>query len=238
MSSERPPARDPGESESARRAISRRMLPPLLAAFVIVGGFALLIQGTSHVSQPLADGTRALRSETFAGSTLSPPKSAPPISLRNYLGQPVNLAGFRGKAVLVTFLYTHCPTACPLIAADLHTALGMLSPAEAAKLQIIAVSVDPRGDTPKTVTAFLRVHQMTGRMLYLLGSTDELARVWKLWGVGSVKDAQEPDFINHTAIVYGIDADGRLRSLYTDTMNPREIAHDVPILAADGARSS
>ncbi len=70
--------------------------------------------------------------------------------------------------------------------------------AGASKVQIIAVSVDPRGDTPKAVAAFLARHGMTGRMQYLIGSREELARVWKAWGVGSERDAQQPQFINHT----------------------------------------
>ncbi len=37
-------------------------------------------------------------------------RAAPPIDLRNYLGQPVTLSEYRGKAVLVTFLYANCPT--------------------------------------------------------------------------------------------------------------------------------
>ena len=40
---------------------------------------------------------------------LDPPKPAPPLALRNYLGQPVNIDSYRGKVVLVTFLYTTCP---------------------------------------------------------------------------------------------------------------------------------
>jgi protein SCO1 len=231
MTDETPP---PGIAQEGgtRSMVNRRMVLPLLVALAIVGGFALLIQGTSHISQPLAGNTRASRTQQFAGMTLSPPKPAPPLALRNYLGQPVNIKNFRGKAVLVTFLYTHCPTACPLITADLHVALGMLTPAQAKTVQIIAVSVDPRGDSPKTVAAFLKVHQMTGRMLYLLGSTQELAQAWQAWGVGSARDAQEPDFINHTAIVYGINATGKMSTLYTATMNPHEVAHDVPILAS------
>jgi protein SCO1/2 len=226
-----PPSHE-AQGPQPRGMVSRRMVLPLLAAFVIVGGFALLIQGTSHISQPLAGNTHASRSQSFAGSTLSPAKMAPPLALRNYLGQSVNIKDFKGKAVLVTFLYTHCPTACPLITADLHTALGILGPKEAAKVQIIAVSVDPRGDNPKTVAAFLKVHQMTGRMLYLLGSTHQLAKIWQAWGVGSAQDAQEPGFVNHTALVYGINASGQMRTLYFDTMNPQEVAHDVPILAS------
>ena len=103
--------------------------------------------------------SRALR----RASRVTPPKPAPPLALDNYLGTPVNLASYRGKAVLVTFLYTHCPDVCPLIASKLHTALDRRCPPRAQRRsQIIAVSVDPRGDTPTTVAQFLAAHQMTG----------------------------------------------------------------------------
>ena len=43
-------------------------------------------------------------------------------SFSNYLGEQVNIASYRGKAVLVTFLYTNCPDVCPLIASNLRVA--------------------------------------------------------------------------------------------------------------------
>jgi protein SCO1 len=212
--------------------LNRRMVLPLIVILVIAGGSALLFAHTSRNSQPLPGGARSAKSASFAGNELVPSKQAPALSLRNYLGERVNINSYRGKAVLVTFLYTHCPDVCPLITADLRVAQNMMG-ATASKAQIIAVSVDPRGDTPQTVAAFLKVHGMTGRMKYLIGSAHELGRVWKQWGVGSEVDAQQPDFINHSALVYGIDASGRLRTVYVgNNWQPSEVAHDVPLLAA------
>jgi hypothetical protein len=37
---------------------------------------------------------------------------------------------------------------------------------------------DPRGDTPKSLAAFLEVHGMTGQMQYLIGNRMELGHVW------------------------------------------------------------
>ncbi len=88
----------------------------------------------------------------------------------------------------MTFLYTTCPDVCPLITSDLRVALNLMGPKVASKVQIIAVSVDPRVDTPRSVAAFLARHEMTGRMQYLIGSAKELARAWKAWGVGSEQD--------------------------------------------------
>src|SRR6185437_12915185 len=90
-----------------------------------------------------------------AAGLLTPIRQAPPLSLRNYLGQRVNIDSYRGKAVLVTFIYTHCPDICPLITSQLRVAQNLMGKATAAKVQMIAVSVDPKGDTPKAVAGFL-----------------------------------------------------------------------------------
>jgi protein SCO1/2 len=231
-----PPEADPtaqdGPGDGGGRPRLGRMALPLIVIVVIAGGFALLFQNTSHNSQPLAGGARIGKSESFEGNELVPSKPAPALSLRNYLGERVNINSYRGKAVLVTFLYTHCPDVCPLITADLRVAQNLMG-ATAGKAQIIAVSVDPRGDTPQTVGAFLKVHGMTGRMKYLIGSARELSHVWKQWGVGSEVDTTQPDFVNHSALVYGVDASGRLRTVYvSNDWKPSEVAHDVPLLAA------
>jgi len=165
----------------------------------------------------------------FAGAEASPPKPAAPLALNNSLGEPVNLHEFDGKAVLVTFIYTHCPDVCPLIVSHLKTAQALLGP-KAKQLQIVAVSTDPRGDTPKTVAAFLHDHGMTGRMQYLIGDRGELGRVWKAWNIVAHPAKSGRDLVEHSALVYGIGADGRITTLYPANFAPSEIAHDVPLL--------
>jgi protein SCO1/2 len=142
----------------------------------------------------------------------------------------VSLSQYRGKAVLLTFIYTHCPDVCPLIVSTLHNSLERLGP-QASKAQVIAVSVDPEGDTRRAVARFLRQHDMTGRMEYLVGSEKELAPVWRRWGVQvqSTPDAREVD---HSAFVYGITGRGLVRALYPSNFKAATVAHDIPILAA------
>ena len=133
--------------------------------------------------------------------------------------------------MLVTFLYTNCPDICPLIASNLRVALNMLG-AQASKVQVIAVSVDPRGDTPAAVARFLHAHEMVGRMQYLIGSAAELSRTWAAWDVGATPEVGQPQLVAHSALVYGISASGRLTTIYPASFEPSEIAHDVPRLAA------
>lgn len=208
-----------------------RLLLALVVILVIAGGVALLAEGNSGRQQLPANVSTA-KSASFSGLEASPAKLAPPLQLHSYLGKTVNIDQYRGKALLVTFLYTNCPDVCPLITANLHAALEMMGPKLAAKTQIVAVSVDPRGDTPQAVAAFLARHEMTGRMQYLIGSAGELGHVWADWNVGSERDAQQPQLVNHTGLVYGISASGKITTLYSASFKPSEIVHDVPLLAS------
>jgi protein SCO1/2 len=100
------------------------------------------------------------------------------------------------------------------------------------QVQVIAVSVDPRGDTPAAVARFLADHGMTGKMQYLIGSAGELSRTWAAWGVGAKPEIGQPNLIAHSALVYGVGASGRLTTLYPASFAPSQIVHDVPKLAA------
>jgi protein SCO1 len=159
--------------------------------------------------------------------------ATPQFALKDSLGHRVRLAQFRGKAVLLTFIYDHCPDICPLIVGNLHNALARLGP-RASKLQIIAVSVDPKGDTPATVKAFLAAHEMTGRMAYLIGSKKELAPVWRAYGVQvEASPDRREQTVGHSAFMYGITGHGSVLVLYPGNFDPAWIVHDAPLLAAD-----
>jgi protein SCO1 len=170
---------------------------------------------------------------TFAGAAANPPKPAPPLALNNYLGQPVNITDYRGKAVFVTFIYVNCPDICPIIVSNMRAAQEELGP-EANNAEFIAVSVDPENDTPAAVAKFLKARQMTGRMEYLVGSRPELERVWEQWNVVSRNDPRrdDPDYVEHSAMVYGISGSGKITTLYPGNFKASQIVHDAPLLAS------
>ena len=213
-----------------RQGIDTKVLLALLALALATGVIAALAIGGASGSSKKPTSVAGAQFE--ASGLLTPIEKAPPLQLHNYLGETVNIDSYLGKAVLVTFLYTHCPDVCPLITADLRVALKLMGPATSSKVQVIAVSVDPRGDTRASVAAFLARHGMTGRMKYLIGSAKELAAAWQAWGVGSERDAGNPTFVNHSGLVYGITGTGKRLTIYAANFRPSEIAHDVPLLAA------
>jgi protein SCO1/2 len=208
-----------------------KVLPAMAVLLVLAASLSfLLVKGPAKPALP--GGAQQMPAASgYYGTLALPAKQAPAIHLRNYLGQAVTLSQYRGKAVLVTFLYTNCPDICPLIASNLRVALNMLGKHDS-QVQVIAVSVDPRGDTPANVARFVSDHEMTGRMQYLIGSASELAPTWKAWNVGSEREVGQPQLISHSALVYGISASGKLTTIYPATFEPSEIAHDVPRLAA------
>ena len=168
-----------------------------------------------------------MQKQLYAGGQVDPPRPAPPISLRDAFGRPVTLAAERGRYVLVTFLYTHCPDVCPLITANLNTALRTLGP-KRKDVRVLAVSVDPKGDTPAAVRAYLKRMHVVPQFRYLIGSPAELRRAWAAWHVLSVKAAGgSVDHIAYTALV---DTAGRERVLYSSDVHAKDVVHDVRVL--------
>ncbi len=204
-----------------------RRLAAVLAAAVVLGGCGS--SAGSGGSNAGSGGSGGVIGSGLQGLILRPAKPAPPLALHNYTGAPVNLASQRGKAVLVTFVYTHCPDVCPLIVSDLAAAQRQLG-AEARHVAILAVTVDPRRDTPRAVRQFLAARDATGRMYYLLGGVRKLQRIWKQWDIGVSVDTDHIT-AGHTAIVYGITASGRMADAYPANFTPQQIVHDVPLLA-------
>jgi protein SCO1/2 len=195
---------------------------------------ALLLGIASGCGSSSSSGTTATTSEAGAfAAPLAPvkPVAAPAFTLADQFGKPVSIADYRGKAVLLTFLYVDCPDVCPLISAALRTTVDKLGSA-AKQVQVIAISVDPVGDTPKAVRKYLASRGVLHRFEYLVGTKAQLAPVWAKYHIAAERDATLKREVGHTGIVIGIDAGGKVRTYYpSDPLKPSWMVHDVPLLA-------
>jgi protein SCO1/2 len=209
-----------------------RRLHLLLAAVLsvaLVSG-AAACGGGGNKKQSVANGQKVSSSmPDYAGAVATPPKPAPALRLTDSTGRPFDIVQQRGKVVLVTWVYSHCPDVCPLILSNLKVALTKLG-SKAKDLSIVAVSTDPVGDKPKVVNKFVAAHGMAGRMQYLVGDKGTLGAAWKRWGIVAAPAAANPDLVEHSAPIYGISASGKITTLYPANFKPEQIVHDVPLL--------
>ena len=179
------------------------------------------------VAACLAPGIAAAAPPTFDGGRIENPSRLPGFKLDDQSGRAVSLAGERGKLVLLTFLYTHCKDVCPLTAQNLSAAVRLLGPRRD-DVRVLAVSVDPRGDTPAAVRRFVRLHRLVPQFHYLIGSHEQLAPIWKAYSVTSVRRAKGD--IDHTLYTVLADGSGKARVLYDATATPVDVAHDLRLL--------
>jgi protein SCO1/2 len=219
-----------------RRRSGVAALPLLALTLAACGG------GSSSDSGNASTGSAAVVSSAPAPETplkpgelagplvVSPPRKAPQIVLHDQNGKLFKLSSLRGKAVYLTFVYSHCPDVCPLMLQALGAAKRSL--AKPGSMQIVAVSVDPKGDTPKAVKQFLSARLLTGKVRWLLGTRAQLSPVWNAYNILAKSVPQTPAIIEHVSLIYGIDARGRIRVGYpASPLKPAWIAHDAPILA-------
>jgi protein SCO1/2 len=154
---------------------------------------------------------------------LKPPVVAPAFALRDQDGRLTGPSRMRGHWYVVAFLYTHCPDVCPVIAGNLGVALRRLP-----DLRVLAISVDPKNDTPVSVQTFLHAHNLPSRFRYVTGTRAELAPVWARYHVAAI--AGPKPIVSHSAFELLIDPQGRERVVYDAHVQAADLARDVSAL--------
>ena len=193
-------------------------------AVVLGAGATALVLGASSCG----GGGSAQARSPYRGIAVADPSAAPDFALRDQDGHTVRLSAQRGRFVIVAFLYTHCPDVCPLIAEHLNQALRELGP-DAGEVRVLAVSVDPRGDTPQAVRHYVRLHRLLPQFRYLIGSRRQLAPVWSAYHVAA--SPNNLDLIDHTAYELLLDPKGVGQVIYHAHVHASDVAHDIRILA-------
>jgi len=195
--------------------VRARLALMLAATFVLAGalGIVLFAGGNDHAGGAGFDG--ALR-----------PPGVPPIdfALKDQDGKVTTLDQYRGKPVILTFMYSTCKDTCPLTAQQIKGALDQLGK----DVPTLAISVDPANDTQLNARRFVNRQGLTKRMRFLLGSRAQLAPIWKAYGVQPQGKA-----FDHTSYVVLIDRRGVQRVGWpVDKLVPEGLAHDLRLLGA------
>ena len=147
--------------------------------------------------------------------------------LTDHNGKTRTLADFRGKVVVVFFGYTQCPDVCPTTLSDLAAALQKLG-ADASRVQVLFVTVDPERDTPELLSHYVPAFNPT--FLGLSGdaaATAATAREFKVLYQKQPGSTPGSYAMEHSAGTFIFDPQGRLRLYASHGQGPDVFAHDI-----------
>jgi protein SCO1 len=151
---------------------------------------------------------------------LLPGEKVPDVPLVNQDGKTLHLADFKGKAVLLTFIYTRCPlpTFCPLISsefAEIHNDLAHTPPIYE-KTHLVSVSLDPNYDTAPVLRkyglAYLK-DDASGFQQWDFVSTNP-AELQKLASAFGLEYYEQNNQISHSMSTILIAPDGSVKQIW------------------------
>ncbi|HSO30211.1 MAG TPA: SCO family protein, partial [Candidatus Sulfomarinibacteraceae bacterium] len=137
------------------------------------------------------------------------PGPAPELDLTDDRGSAFSIASLAGGPALVFFGYTHCPDVCPATMGTIGRVLTAYDP----ELRVVFVSVDPERDTVDWLRDYVRY--LPAGYTALTGTPAEVKGTADAWGVryARVETGTPGEYsMSHTAEVYLVDAEGRLRA--------------------------
>ncbi len=183
----------------------KRALRTLLASLVLLlAGIAVLAAVTDRFRAFTAEAAHRIEVQEH-------PVPVPAVALETQSGARIDLADFRGKWLLVDFIYTQCPTFCVILGDEFAQLQGSLAgPIAQGRLQLLSVSFDPVHDTPSKLTAYLERSRSHGAGWIAARPVDAngLSRIERVFGLTVI-----PDVFGgyvHNADIELVDPQGRL----------------------------
>jgi protein SCO1/2 len=166
----------------------------------------------------------------------APGDSVPNFKLRNQDGQPIHLGQFRGKSLVVTFIYTRCPSPdfCPRVTRNFAVLEKQLAanPALFAKTHLICISFDPVYDTPERLRAYGVTYigsdakSAFAHWEFAVPEKHTLAEMASFFDLGMTGNADST--ITHTLSTTLIGPDGKVVRFYPgNEWTPEQVLADV-----------
>jgi protein SCO1/2 len=184
------------------------------ARFVVVVVAVVALAGSVAAHDAPAVSRRPSASPLSAAPHLAVIKSAPDFALEDLDGRLVRLADLRGHVALVSFVYTRCTSACPLLTARLavlQRRATALAPSE--RPVLVTITVDPERDTTERLAEYAaRFTADRTSWRFLRAEAARLSPVLRAWDEWTRPLANGE--LDHPARVYLLDRAGRVREIY------------------------
>lgn len=145
----------------------------------------------------------------------------PAFALTSQAGRAVRLADLAGRPWVADFVFTQCPSSCPILSTQMSQLDRFLNEKGegAAGVRLVSISVDPLHDTPPVLARYAASFHASPRWLFLTGGRDEvyglITRGFKL----GVDDAPAPQVKGAEPIIHStrfvlVDGAGNIRGYY------------------------
>jgi protein SCO1/2 len=171
-------------------------------------------------------------SPSFFGQPINPAKVAYDFQLTNQDGVQVRLSQWKGKVVIFSFGFTHCPNVCPTTLMNLADVFRALPAPDRDRVRIAFISVDPRRDSPEQLKEYLSYFDPA--FVGLVGPKDEIDRATGAFGasyafVHKPGDPSDDYNVMHSANIYLINPKGEWELIYDAQKleQPEKVAVDI-----------
>ncbi|PXX39989.1 protein SCO1/2 [Undibacterium pigrum] len=166
----------------------------------------------------------------FNGIDITGAKYASDFQLRGHDGKEYSLASFKGKYLLIFFGFTQCPDVCPTaLSRAVHIRKLLADKAE--QLQVIFITIDPERDTPELLAQYMKAFDPGFLGLYGdMKKTQEVAADFKVFYQKVPSGSSYT--MDHTAITYVFDAQGKIRLALKHEQTAEQCAADLRALMA------
>ncbi len=215
----------PNQPASISPGVRPARLRWAMPSFVLLLG--VLVPVLAFVGPPSA--------KVVAGTPEDPPfiwpagrQAAPNFLLRDQNGDPVSIAAYRGRPVIVTFIDPLCREVCPLAAQELSRVDRQLPASQ--RPAIIAVSVDIYGNARANLLQDFDKWHLVPQWRWAVGSPRRLGEVWSRYGAEvEVKTKRiagtTVHYITHSEMAYVIDGSGHERALFAWPYTAGQVEH-------------
>jgi protein SCO1 len=180
----------------------------------------------------------------LAGGRQPPPRLAvirevPGFALVDQTETPVQLAQWKGKVLLVSFVFTTCNGSCPATThrmAAVQQELKRQNLWKTSDVQFVSITLDPERDTPDALQRYMKLYDLDNAgWSFVTGPRETVGETIAAWGMWTKAAANGQ--LDHPSRIFLLDRSLRVREIYnTELLNASNVSEDIALLMRESPR--